>query len=100
MALCPWLYDILDRLDVCFLAVCLELTNRTKTLTKCGDLNFLAIPAFETHPWALTLIHYNYTLTDVLFTLTDVPLWWRALTWSHYELGASDSACVLSFLLL
>jgi hypothetical protein len=63
-------------------------------------LNFLAIPAFETHVWALTLIPYNYTLTVVVFTLTDVPLWWKALTWSHYELAASGSTCVLSLLLL
>jgi hypothetical protein len=63
-------------------------------------LHFLAIPAFETHVWTLTLVSYNYTLTDVVFTLTDVQLWWKALTWSHYELAASDSACALSLLLL
>ena len=33
-------------------------------------LNFLAIHAFETHLWALTLIPYSYTLTDVVLTLT------------------------------
>jgi len=59
-------------------------------------LNLLAIPAFERQLRALTLIPYYYTLTVVVLTLTDIPLWWRTLTWSPYELAASGSTCVLS----
>jgi hypothetical protein len=40
------------------------------------------------------MIPYKYTLTVVVFTLTDVPLWWRALTSSYYELAASGGTCI------
>jgi hypothetical protein len=84
-----------------FLAVWLELTSQTKNVTEVRRLilNRVAIPVFETHLWAITWISYNYAVTVVL-TLTDLPPWLRALTWSQSELVASGSTCGLSLLLL